>query len=333
MRIKLTLTALLGIFAAALLPLNVHAATTVLLSHNQLDAHPVHHGVVALKEYVEKKTDGRFQIQIYPESSIGDNEDVISQVQENNVQLLVISASTLEGIDKSYGVFSLPYLFSSEAAYEEFLKQPKVFETLSVKTGENKLRPIGLMTAGTRNFYAKYPIHTPDDLMGKHFRILYSDTSVAMMKLLGAIPVSCPFSQVLRLLEVGQIEGAENNEMSLIDQRHGNICKYYSYDGHQMIPDVLLISEPFYQSLSDADKEIFREAGKEAQRVETEVWHQRIGGIIEQAKSIGVNFLEVDTALFRNAVLPLHQQFLESNPNLKELYDLASGLNESIGGK
>ena len=61
----------------------------------------------------------------------------------------------------------------------------------------------------------------------------------------------------------------------------------------------------------------------EAQRVEFREWKYRINAAKEQAKTMGVNFINVDVKSFREKVLPLHEELLEKNPEIRELYEMA----------
>ncbi len=90
-----------------------------------------------------------------------------------------------------------------------------------------------------------------------------------------------------------------------------------------MIPDLLIGSRDFLKSLSDEEYAVFKEAAMEAQRVEFREWKYRINVAKEQAKTMGVNFINVDVNAFREKVLPLHDELLEKNPKIRELYEIA----------
>ena len=90
----------------------------VRISHSQIDTHPDHLGAVAFKNYVESKLGDKFEISIYPNATLGANEKVLELIKQGSVQYLVVSTANLESFDKMYSLFSIPYLFTSEAAYE-----------------------------------------------------------------------------------------------------------------------------------------------------------------------------------------------------------------------
>ena len=100
------------------------------------------------------------------------------------------------------------------------------------------------------------------------------------------------FGDVYAALQQGVIDGAENNEQALIDQKHGGICKHYSYDGQQMWPDLIVISEKFFRKLSAKDQQLFKDAALEAQKTELEAWHSRIAEAKAEAGRMGVPSLK-----------------------------------------
>ena len=116
------------------------------------------------------------------------------------------------------------------------------------------------LDAGTRNFYTvNTPINTPADLKGLKIRVQQSPTNIQMMNLLGGSATPMGFGDVYTALQSKIIDGAENNELALTDNGHGDVCKYYSYDMHQMIPDILIGNVAFLDGLSDEERAIFEE--------------------------------------------------------------------------
>ncbi|HAR80340.1 MAG TPA: TRAP transporter substrate-binding protein DctP [Succinivibrionaceae bacterium] len=330
MRINKMLGIALAIAAATGFSVSsAEAKTTVRISHTQIETHPDHIGFVAFKNYVESKLGDKYEVQIFPNGSLGANEKVLEQIKLGSVQFLSVSTANIESFDKIYAVFSVPFLFTSEKAYEEFVTDPKVIQELGVNSKKNGFRPLGAFTAGTRNFYSKEPIKSVADLQGKKFRVQAGPTNVKMMEAFGASATPMSFGEVYSALQQGVIDGAENNELALTDQKHGEVCKYFSYDGHQMCPDLIVGSEKFLSKLDPADLKVFEDAAKEAQKVEFEAWHKSIDNAKEKAKGMGVTFIDVNANEFREKVLPLHQELLQSTPEMKAIYDEASAFNAS----
>ena len=281
--------------------------TLVRISHTQIDTHPDHLGFVAFKNYIEQKLGDKYEVQIFPNGSLGANEKVLELIKQGSVQFLAVSTANIESFDKIYAVFSVPYLFTSEKAYEAFISDPQVLKTLSKNSKDVGFTAMAAFTAGTRNFYSKTPIKTVDDLQGKKFRVQAGPTNVAMMNAFGAAATPMSFGEVYSALQQGVIDGAENNELALTDQKHGEVCKYFTYD-----------------------RKVFEEAAAEAQKAEFAAWHKSVDEAKQKAEKMGVEFINVDTAAFREKVLPLHEQLLKDNPAMKDIYEAASKFDSSF---
>ncbi len=329
MHISKMLGIALAITAVSTFAATANAKTTVRVSHTQIESHPQHVGWTAFKNYVEGKLGDKYEVQIFPNGQLGANEKVLELVKMGSVQFLGVSTANMEQYDKIYGVFSVPFLFTSEKAYEEFVTNPELMKKLGANSSKNGFRPMGAYTAGTRNFYATTPIRSVADLNGKKFRVQSGPTNVKMMEAFGAAATPMSFGEVYSALQQGVINGAENNELALTQQKHGEVCKYFSYDGHQMCPDLLVGSEKFLSGLDEADLKVFEEACQEAQKIEFEAWHKSVDEAKEQAKAMGVEFIDVDAGEFREKVLPLHKELLEANPAMQAIYDEASAFNEA----
>jgi TRAP-type C4-dicarboxylate transport system substrate-binding protein len=149
----------------------------------------------------------------------------------------------------------------------------EITEKIFMATEKAGFRAVTWLDAGTRNFYTvKKAIKSPEDLKGLKIRVQQSPTNIEMMKLLGGSATPMGFGEVYTALQSNIIDGAENNEMALTDNGHGDVCKYYSYDMHQMVPDILIGNDAFIDELTDEEKMIFKEGYELINRVQREEW-------------------------------------------------------------
>lgn len=131
-------------------------------------------------------------------------QKAIELTQTGAIDFVVAGTANLETFADVYEVFSMPYLFTSEDAYHEVMNDTDYMNQVYASTDEAGFRVLTWYNAGTRNFYATKPIHTPDDLKGLKIRVQQSPASVNMAKAFGAAasPMSLvkfiqPFSRVL----------------------------------------------------------------------------------------------------------------------------------------
>lgn len=296
---------------------------------SQSETHPEYTGMEKFKEVVEEKLGDKYEVQIYPNELLGGQTKAIELTQTGAIDFVVAGTPNLEIFADVYEVFSMPYLFTSEEAYFASMNDTDYMEKVYESTDDTGLRVMTWFNVGSRNFYAKKPINTPDDLKGLKMRVQQSPASVKMANAFGAAASPMSFGEVYTAIQQGVIDGAENNELALTENKHGEVAKYYSYTMHQIIPDVLIANLKFLNGLSDEEKEIFYDAAQQATETEMEAWDTQV----EQAKKIaqddmGVEFIYPDINLFKDKVSNVQQEMLDANPDIQNLYDHIQMYNE-----
>ena len=295
----------------------------------QSETHPEYTGMEKFKEVVEEKLGDKYEVQIYPNELLGGQTKAIELTQTGAIDFVVAGTPNLEIFADVYEVFSMPYLFTSEEAYFASMNDTDYMEKVYESTDDTGLRVMTWFNVGSRNFYAKKPINTPDDLKGLKMRVQQSPASVKMANAFGAAASPMSFGEVYTAIQQGVIDGAENNELALTENKHGEVAKYYSYTMHQIIPDVLIANLKFLNGLNDEEKEIFYDAAQQATETEMEAWDTQV----EQAKKIaqddmGVEFIYPDINLFKDKVSNVQQEMLDANPDIQNLYDHIQMYNE-----
>ena len=139
--------------------------------------------------------------------------------------------------------------------------------------------------AAPRNIISTKPINSVADIKGLKIRVQDMKSQTDMMSYLGGIPVAMSYGDVYTSLQTGIIDGTENNETALTTGKHGEVCKVYSVDQHAMIPDVLIMSEKVWKTISPEDQQILLEAAHDSTDAHKVVWDTAV----EEA----VNYLTV----------------------------------------
>jgi tripartite ATP-independent transporter DctP family solute receptor len=307
----------------------------VRVGHNQSQNHPIHVSLLAFEEYVEAELGNKYDVQIYPSELLGSQTNMVQLTQTGAINFSVASNSILETFDDVFEIFNLPYLFASPDAYHAVMDDEELTEPIYTSTADAGFEVVTWFDAGTRNFYTlKTPINSPSDLKGLKIRVQQSPTNVRMMELLGGSASPMGFGEVYTSLQAGIIDGAENNEMALTDNGHGEVSKFYSYDMHQMVPDMLIGNYDFLQGLSVEDRVVFEEGFKIANSVERKEWTNAVEKAKNKAeKDMGVTFLYPDQEPFKEICLPLHDEVLTRNPKLQGYYDKIQEYNEQYPGQ
>lgn len=300
----------------------------VRVSHAQSETHPEHLGLKAFEEYIEDNLGDKYDVQIFPNELLGAAQKAIELTQTGAIDFVVAGTANLETFTDVYEIFSMPYLFNSVDAYKATMEDTDYMSKIYSSTEEAGFEALTWFNAGTRNFYTTTPIRTPEDLKGLKIRVQQSPASVNMINAFGGAATPMSFGEVYTAIQQHIINGAENNELALTNNKHGEVAKYFSYDMHQMIPDMLIGNLKFLDSLPENERQIFNEAAALATQIELDEWDKQV----EEAKNIaqndmGVEFINVDVNAFQKKVLPLHKTMLENNPDIRDIYDHVQNIN------
>ena len=302
----------------------------VRIGHNQSTTHPTHIALVAFQEYINEHLGDKYVVEVYPNELLGSQTDMVQLTQTGAIDFCVASNAILETFSRNYEIFNLPYLFASTESYHNAMDDGEITEPIFTATEKAGFLAVTWLDAGTRNFYTvKKPIQSPTDLKGLKIRVQQSPTNIEMMKLLGGAAAPMGFGEVYTALQSNIIDGAENNEMALTDNGHGDVCKYYSYDMHQMVPDILIGNLAFIEGLTDEERAIFEEGYELVNRVQRSEWVEAVEAAKEKAANEQkVQFIYPDQKPFVEACMPLHESVLSKNQEIQPIYDKIQKYNK-----
>ncbi len=287
------------------------------LGHGLDTGHPVHKAMEFMKQRLEELSSGTMTIDIYPGAVLGSELQCIEQLQNGSLAMTKTSTAVVENFIPAMSVFSLPYIFRDGDHFWKVLEGEVGHHLL--EAGELRfLHGLCYYDAGSRNFYTtKRPIRTPDDLKGLKIRVMNSATAIEMVKSMGGAPTPISWGELYSALAQGTVDGAENNPPSFTSNKHYEICKHFTLDGHTRIPDILMIGTKAWDRLSPLQREWVQQAANESSAFERELWHAKTSEALDQARSEGVHVYEVDAALFAAKVAPMLEKV--EHPEVREL--------------
>ncbi|WP_210610864.1 TRAP transporter substrate-binding protein DctP [Priestia flexa] len=291
--------------------------TVLKLAHAHNEDHPVHRALIKFSKDLEEKTKGSIKVQIYPNSQLGSEREVIELTQSGAIDIVKIGGGSLESFAEAYSIFSLPYLFDNKEHFFRVMDSNIAKELYQVT---KKVGFIGLTyyDAGARSVYtSNKPIMHPNDLKGLKIRVQSSATQIKMLELLKGSPTPIAYGEVYAALQQGVIDGAENSELNLISTNHSEVAKEFTYTEHTIVPDILIISLNTWEKLNQEQKEAISEAAKQSTEFQKKIWAKETEEAIEQARKDGVHFNKPDLTSFRKAVQPLHIEFQKKESTRK----------------
>ena len=278
------------------------------------DVHPLGYptveAIVRMGTKLEKASGGRYSIQMYPSMQLGGEKEMIEQAQVGALQIARISVGPMGPIVDELNVFNLPFIFRDEAHMRKVIDGPIGAELLDkVSNSSARLIALGWMDAGTRNVYADKPVTKPADLKGMKVRMMGNPIFVETMNAMGGNGVAMGFNELYQALQTGVVDGAENNEPTLLAQNHYQVKKVYSLTGHLIIPEIFVFSKASWDKLPKADQDLIRKLSREAQLEQRELWDKMVADATAKLKAAGVKFVPADKKAFYEATQPVRDKY------------------------
>jgi tripartite ATP-independent transporter DctP family solute receptor len=279
------------------------------------DVHPLGYPTVEAIERMGKKleaqTGGRISIQMYPSMQLGGEKEMIEQAQVGALQIARISVGALGPVIDELNVFNMPFIFRDEAHMRKVIDGPIGAELLErISTNPNtRLIALGWMDAGTRNVYANKPVSKPADLKGMKVRMMGNPIFVETMNAMGGSGVAMGFNELYSAMQTGVVDGAENNEPTVLAQNHYQVAKIYSLTGHLIIPEMFVFSKRTWDAMSKEDQALLKKVSREAQFEQRKLWDEKTAKAAEELKAKGVQFVAADKAAFYKATQPVRDKY------------------------
>ena len=299
------------------------------VAFNQSEEHPEYLAMTEFGEKFSEATDGRYQVQIYPNAIMGDQGPVTELVRTGALQMAMVPVSVPEGYNSDFAIVSAPYLYDNTAQLLEAGRRG-VFDDLFSTTNKFNFEVVSLFTSGVRGIYTDKAILTPEDLKGYKIRVQDSDTYIRMIDLMGGVGIGMAQSEVYTATQQKVIEGGENSERVYADFKHYEVAPCFSYTNHLVMADVVIANRDFLGDMSDADREVFYQLMEEAMEQEFALMDQSVEDGREEAAQKGAQYFYPDTEPFRERCLPLLEEIAGHSDMTREIYDQVTAIKEEM---
>jgi TRAP-type C4-dicarboxylate transport system substrate-binding protein len=320
-------------FAISLLPAYGHAQGSFLKLGTVLDpTHPTSQALRYFQQEIGNMSDSRINIQIFPDSQLGTAQEILEGIRFGNIEIGVLSSEMLVSLSPPLSAVSMPYIFRDDGHRFRVLDGPlgrKLLDSLE----KYNLIGLGFLDTGMKNLVTKHQfIKVPKDLkeipIGRTRNCSEDDCqnpteqiAIHTLTALGARIEALPWEDVYRTLQSENLAGWESNEpdcLSLSIFETGAL--YFTYSRHISIPDVLVASKIWFDSLSPQMREAIREAARLTERQQRVLWTNFVQEAIARLEAAGVKFETVAREPFYRAVQPVYSKMYEElGPEFEEV--------------
>ncbi|MCC0029398.1 MAG: DctP family TRAP transporter solute-binding subunit [Brucellaceae bacterium] len=213
--------------------------------------HPKGDAATALANRINEEMNGKACMEVFPNSTLFDDDKVMEALLLGDVQLAAPSLSKFEAYTKKYRLFDLPFLFASLDAVEAFTTSTAGKDMLKI-TEDVGYTGLGYWSSGLKQFSAKKPLLVPSDANGLKFRIQTSDVAEAMIEAMGGSAQKLAFKEVYGALQTGVVDGQENSWSNIYTQKFFEVQDGITETNHQLLAYLLVTSTEWLNGL-DAD--------------------------------------------------------------------------------
>lgn len=302
-------TLLLPAVALALAGNIAHADYELNLSSALTTQDPIVQAMQDAKQAIEERSDGELTINIFPNSQLGSDEDVVEQIRSGANIAILIDAGRLSEYQPELGILSAPYLVEDHTQYDA-ITQSELYkgwvEDLADTSGLRLLNYNWFQ--GAREMLTVKPVETPEDLQGVRIRTINSPVWLKTIEAMGATPTPMPWSEVYSALQLGAIDGAEAQLTAADGQRLQEVINHVALTHHIQLMSGIVTSDRWYQSLPDDLRIILDEELKEAGAKASQATVDALDEVRKRMEDEGVTFTEVDIDLFRERVDSVYEE-------------------------
>jgi tripartite ATP-independent transporter DctP family solute receptor len=301
---KIALTGLLAA-AAATLALGATAAsaqTNLKWAHVYETSEPFHTESLWAAGEIEKRTEGRYHIDLFPASQLGKETDINQGLKLGTVDIIISGSSFAAREYAPIGVTYFPYAFRNADHLIAYTKSD-VFKRLAKGYEDASGNHITAVSYyGERHTSSNKPIKTCADMQGLKIRVPDVPAYLAMPRACGANTAPIAFAEVYLALQNGTVEAQENPLTTIEAKKFFEVQKNIALTGHIVDHLNTVVAGPVWAAISDADKAIFTEVMQEASARTAKIIVERESALVQSFRDRGLTVTEVDKADFEKTV-------------------------------
>jgi tripartite ATP-independent transporter DctP family solute receptor len=271
-----------------------------------------HYGVAVdqMAKEVEQRTAGRYKLQPFYASALGNEREATEAVQLGTLDLVMTSTGPIPNFVPETSILDIPFLFRDYAHARAVLDGP-IGQEMLTKFDSKGFKALGWGENGFRHMTnSKHAVNSPADLKGLKMRTMENPVHIQAYKGFGIIPTPMAISEVFTALQQGTVDGQENPITVIQSWKFDQVQKYLTLTGHVYSPAVILMNKGLWDKLPAADRTAFLDATKEAikanrARIDED---ERTGVTYLRSKGMQV-ITDVDRTKYQEALKPVFAEF------------------------
>ena len=300
---------------------------TIRLAHlNPEDPFASHSGAMGavFKSLVESNSNGRIEVQLFPNGQLGKDNEVIEQVRSGLVESTISSSGGMAQHYPLVGVFDIPFAFPNIGVASKVIDTDSSFGEAFVADLEEKtgLEVLGLLDSG--GFFAftdsVRPIASVEDMDGLKIRTMQNPIHVEAFRAYGANPTPMSYSELYGALQSGVVDGAEGASTGYDGMKFYEVAPSFALVGWLNMTAPVTMKKDAFDALPEDIQTALMEAGAEAASWQRQYVVDQEQPLLDSFAEMGVTITEPDTTPFIEASQPLYESQLTTDGQ-KALFD------------
>ncbi|WP_404376146.1 TRAP transporter substrate-binding protein [Vreelandella aquamarina] len=285
---------------------------TLRLAHVVNEQDGFHIAATKFEELVEARTDGKVDIEIFPNATLGDERTLLEGMQIGTVDMGVITNGPVANFVEEMAVFELPFLFPSPEAAYEVLDGP-IGQELLDKLADVNLKGLAYAERGFRNLTnSERAVNSPEDLDGLRIRVMENPVYTDTFRELGANAIPMAWTEALTAMQQGTIDGQENPVNVIHSFKLDETQNYMTLSRHTYAPAIFVMGMPAWNQLPEAAQAVLEEAAQEAAEHERQMNADMEAEQLAALREAGMEINDTpDMEAFQAAVAPVYEKYGE----------------------
>lgn len=294
---------------------------TFKLGHEAAESHIKFKVAEKFAEELEKNSDGRMKVEIYPANQLGKEADMQQQVESGTLDFAILSNGTMSSISESLNGWFMPFLFEDLEAASKASSSVPAKQMMTDLESKNMVG-YGVFFAGQRHILSNKEIKSVADLSGLKIRIPGSPVFESYYKALGAGPASMPLPEVYTSLSTGVIDAVDTDLDAAVSQKFYEASEVLTLTSHIVFPEVVLGSKKIVDSLNEADRQIVADTWASVIDWGVKEGVAKNEVLLSELKDLGVEVNEVsDLTEFKESSKKVYDEY-SSNETIKSFIEL-----------
>lgn len=275
-------------------------------------------------ELVKEKTNGAYDIQLFPNSALGDERTMLESMQMGTLDAGIITSGPFVNFVPEFGVFDMPFLFpDNQSAYK--ILDGEIGKEILGKLESKGLKGLAYAERGFRNLTNSVrPVKTAADIKGLKIRVMENEVYISSFTSMGVNAVPMAWTEALTALQQGTIEGQENPVNVIHAYKMWDSQKYVTMTRHAYAAAVITFSLDTFNKLPADVQQIFLDSAQEAAEYERAWVADNEATQMENLEKNGMQIVkDPDIASFKAAVQPVYDKYTQYS-------DYIAKINEAL---